>query len=65
MEIIKGPDELNRLLENKLLSTVDDFAEVVKSAETVLPHNSAMRDACAEWAMEKAQRTFVAGNCTL
>ena len=38
MEIIKGPDELNRLLENGLLSTVDDVAEVVECAETVLPH---------------------------
>ena len=38
LEIIKGPDELNRLLENGLLSTVDGVAEVVECAETVLPH---------------------------
>ena len=38
LEIVKGPADIERLLENGVLTTLEEIQDITKQAETVLPH---------------------------
>ena len=43
MEIVKGAADIERLLENGALTTLEEFQDITKQAETVLLHKCDIR----------------------
>ena len=63
LEIVKGPEDIERLLENGALATLEEIQDITKQADTVLPQGGII-GAYGEWDQAKGQKIFVAVNHT-